>query len=123
MAKRKFQWPAGGLDVAAKTLVELQMIEVPPEEPPARLREFLDREGYIVRHKLSQAEIATCASIRGKWVVMKAKAMEKLSTRHRAMVLATNKMLGIARSWQRPLPTLAVEVCIYWWHDEEGCEK
>ena len=55
-----FKWLAGGLDVTAKNLVELQETNVPPERPPARLRKFMENQGYVTRHKLSKAEIATC---------------------------------------------------------------
>ena len=124
MAKRRFQWSTGGLDVAARTLLELQAKEVPPEDPPARLREFFEREGYTVRHKLSRAEIAACGETHGvQWVTLHAEALEKLYKRHHAMVLAAGKMLNIARSWPQALSTVDAEVAIYWWHDEQGCER
>ena len=124
MAKPRFKCLAGGLDVAAKTLAELQEKEAPPEDPPCQLREFLEREGYTVRHKLSQAEIAACnKSSEVKWITLQADAMEKLYRRHRAMVLAAGKMLNIARSWPHALPAMEAEVAMYWWHDEQGCEQ
>ena len=99
------------------------MVEVPPEHPPAGLRAFFEQAGYTVRHKLSRAELAACGqSTQVQWVTVQAEAMEKLYRRHRDMLLASSKMLNLARSWLDTLHTLASEVAIYWWHDEDGCE-
>ena len=80
MAKHWFKLSAGGLDGAAKTLDELEMVEVPPEHPPAGLRAFFEQAGYTVRHKLSRAELAACGqSTQVQWVTVQAEAMENFT--------------------------------------------
>ena len=117
MAKRKFQWSAGGLDVTATRLQDLQQIDVLPKVPSPQVRKFLERAGYIVRHKLSKPEICSCAKTEGTWVCVDAEERAKLYARHRDMLLAANKMLDLARSFPQPLPSIAAEVVIDWWND------
>ena len=124
MAKPRFEWSAGGLNVAAKTLAELSAKELPPEGITKGLRGFLEKEGYTIRHKLSRAEIEACsASNQLLWVCPSPESMEKMYKRHRAMALAARNMLSTARSWPHPLALADPEVAIYWWHDEDGCER
>ena len=126
MANRKLQWSAGGLDVAATRLQDLQQIDMPPKVPSPQARTFLERAGYIVRHRLSKAEIASCAKPEGTWVCVDAEECAKLYARHRDMLLAANKMLDLARSFPQPLPSLpatAAEVAIDLWNDEQDCEN
>ena len=123
MAKRKLQWSAGGLDVTATRLQDLQQIDVPPEVPSRQARTFLERAGYTVRHKLTKREIGYCAKTEGTWVCVDAEECAKLYARHRDMLLAANKMLDLARPFPQPLPSIAAEVAIHWWHDEQDCEN
>ena len=106
MAKPRFKWSAGGLDVAAKTLVDLQekghTAEI-PEDHSARLRQFFEREGYTVRHTLTNAGSEACGE---QWVTLQTEAMQKLYKRHRGMVMAAALMMHIARSWPLALSTM-----------------
>ena len=121
MAKRRFEWSAGGLNVAAKTLAELSAKEVPPEDPPKGLRDFFEKEGYTIRHKLSEEEKGKCDTNQ-LWVCVPPGTMDKMYRRHCAMALAARNMLSTARSWPHPLTLTDPEVAIYWWHDECGRE-
>ena len=124
MAKPRFEWSAGGLNVAAKTLAELSAKEVPPEDTPTGLRDFFEKEGYTIRHKLSRAEIEACSAPNPPWWVgLSSVGMEKMYKRHRAMALAATNILRTERSWPHPLAPAEPEVAIYWWHDEDGCER
>ena len=110
--------------MAAKTLAELSAKEVPPEDTPKGLRDFFEKEGYTIRHKLSRAEIEACSAENPpSWVCVEKESMEKMYKRHRAMALASRNMLSTARSWPHPLALADPEVAIYWWHDEDGCER
>ena len=97
MAKRKFQWSAGGLDVTATRLQDLQQIHVLPDLLSSQVRAFLESAGYIVRHKLSKREIDSCAKTERAWVCVDAEEGVKFHARHCDMLLAANKMLDIAR--------------------------
>ncbi len=58
LKRSAFAWSAGGLDLQATSLGELQLTPVPEETVSGNLRDYLEGLGYTVRTKMSRIEMS-----------------------------------------------------------------
>jgi len=137
--RERFAWSAGGLDLNIEDLCDLRPSAAPPLVEPTQVRGALEKLGYLVRRKMPHMDsqprngASSAAGLvkkrvakkkgrgsqpgRAKWVVLRRGELLQLYNQHRDGVLAANARLAVEQS-ARGLQPDAVEVGVFWWHDE-----